>query len=108
MTERPIPIDLAPFADMLAGTREFLRVWVKEDGPVSVFVNPRPIGADPAAFGVALVDCIRHAAMTYANVTALSEKEALARIWEGVDAERAAADDTGLPPPVAVARRDED
>ena len=108
MTERPIPIDLAPFAGMLDDAREFLRVWAKQDGPVSVFVNPRPIGPDPAAFGAALVDCVRHAAMAYAKVTALSEEEALARIWEGIDAERAAPDDTGLPPPVAVARRDED
>ncbi len=108
MTDKPIPIDLMPFAEMLGGSREFLRVWAKQDGPVSVFVNPRPIGPDPAAFGVALVDCVRHAAMAYANATDLSAKEALARIWEGLDAERSAPTDTGLPPPVAVARRDDD
>ncbi len=108
MTDKPVPIDLVPFADMLGGSREFLRVWAKQDGPVSVFVNPRPVGPDPAAFGIALVDCVRHAAMAYANATDLSEKEALTRIWEGLDAERNAPTDTGLPPPVAVARRDDD
>jgi hypothetical protein len=108
MTDKPIPIDLVPFAEMLGGSREFLRAWAKHDGPVSVFVNPRPVGPDPAAFGIALVDCVRHAAMAYANATDLSEKEALARIWEGLDAERNAPTDNGLPPPVAVARRDDD
>jgi hypothetical protein len=108
MTDKPIPIDLVPFAEMLDGSREFLRVWAKQAGPVSVFVNPRPVGADPLAFGVALVDVVRHGAMAYAKATGISEKEALARIWEGLDAERNAPKDNGLPPPVAVARREDD
>ena len=108
MTDKPIPIDLVPFSEMLGGSREFLRVWARQEGPVSVFVNPRPVGADPALFGIAMVDCVRHAALAYANATGLSEKEALARIWQGLDAERNAPTDTGLPLPIAVARRDDD
>ena len=108
MTDKPVPIDLVPYAEMLGGSREFLRVWATQDGPVTVFVNPRPIGADPAALGVALVDVVRHGAMTYAQATGITEKEALARIWEGLDAERDAPTDNGLPPPVAVARREDD
>ena len=36
MTGKPIPIDLVPFAEMLDGSREFLRVWAKPDGAVTV------------------------------------------------------------------------
>jgi hypothetical protein len=108
MTDKPIPIDLVPFAEMLDGSREFLRVWAKPDGPVSVFVNPRPIGADPGALGAALVDIARHGAMAYARATGIPEKEALARIWEVLDEERNPVTDNGLPPPVAVARREDD
>lgn len=88
MTDKPIPIDLVPYADLLGDSREFLRVWAKEDGPVTCFINPVPIGADPFAFGMALVDCVRHGAKTYAQATGVSEMEALERIWQGVDAER--------------------
>ena len=51
MRAKPTPIDLVPYADLLGDSREFLRVWAKEDGPVTCFINPVPIGADPFAFG---------------------------------------------------------
>jgi hypothetical protein len=107
MTGKPIPIDLVPFADLLGDGREFLRVWAKGSSTLS-FVNPRPIGPDPAMFGTAMVDIARNAAATYAKATGISESEALDRIWEGFDAERnAAPDDNALPPPVVVARKDD-
>ena len=108
MSDTPVPIDLVPFAGLLTGSREFLRVWARPDDAVLVFVNPRPIGSDPAALGVALVDVVRHGAATYARATGISEQEALTRIWQGLDAERAAPTDNGLPPPVAVAKRKDD
>ena len=89
MTDKPIPIDLVPFAGMIEGAREFLRVWAKPDGPVTCFMNPVPIGADPAGYGIALVDCVRHGANAYARALNISYDEALARIWQGLDAERA-------------------
>lgn len=89
MSGKPIPIDLQPYAAMLGDSREFLRVWAKRDGPVMCFINPVPVGPDPAAFGIALVDCIRHAAKTYTKATGVPEEQALQRIWEGLDAERA-------------------
>jgi hypothetical protein len=49
-----------------------------------------PIGPDPFAFGLAMVDCVRHAARAYAGAVNIDEEAALARIWEGLDAERAA------------------
>lgn len=93
MSGRPVPIDLQPYVGMLGDSREFLRVWAQRDGPVTCFINPVPVGTDPAAFGVALVDCIRHAAKTYERATGLPEADALARIWAGLDAERASPTD---------------
>jgi hypothetical protein len=108
MTDKPIPIDLVPYAEMLGDSREFLRVWAKHGGTLS-FVNPRPLGADPALFGIAMVDVIRNAASTYAKATGVSEDEALDRIWMGLDAERSApTEDDALPPAVVVARKKDD
>ncbi len=47
MSNKLVPIDLAPYSDMLGGSREFLRVWVKVGGPVTCFINPVPVGDDP-------------------------------------------------------------
>ena len=107
MTEKPIPIDLVPFAETLGDGREFLRVWAKNGGTLS-FVNPRPLGADPALFGIAMVDVIRNAASSYAKAIGVPEDQALERIWMGFDAERGTStEDDALPPPVVVARKDD-
>jgi hypothetical protein len=107
MTDRPVPIDLVDYAEMLGNGREFLRVWTKGNTTLT-FVNPRPIGPDPAVFGIALADVIRTAAATYAKATGTSEEQALERIWAGLDAERdAVPDDNALPPPVVVTRKDD-
>lgn len=99
LKSKPIPIDLQSYTHMIADSREFLRVWAQKDGPVTCFINPVPVGPDPAAFGIAMVDCIRHAAKTYQRATGVSEAEALARIWEGLDAERGASTDVATPYP---------
>ncbi len=107
MTEKPIPIDLVPYAELLGDSRECLRVWAKDGGTLS-FINPRPLGADPALFGIAMVDVIRNAASTYAKATGVPEDQALERIWMGLDAERdAPTEDNALPPPVVVARKED-
>jgi len=67
MADKPVPIDLVPYSDMLGDSREFLRVWAKEGGPVTCFINPVPVGGDPMGYGIALVDCIRHGAKTWAR-----------------------------------------
>ena len=105
MTDKPTPIDLVPFAEMLDGSREFLRAWAKADGPTSYFVNPRALGADPALFGIALVDAARQAAAAWGKALGRPQDEMLTRIWEGLDAERTAPT-SDLPLPVAVARKD--
>lgn len=106
MTDKPIAIDLVPYAEMLDGAREFLRAWATADGPASYFVNPRALGADPALFGIALVDAARHAAVAWGKALDRPEGEMLARIWEGLEAERTAPT-TDLPLPIAVARKDD-
>jgi hypothetical protein len=104
MSDKPIPIDLVPHAALITGSREFLRVWAKEGGPVTCFINPVPVGSDPMGFGIALVDCVRHGAKTWARATGISEREALDRIWEGVDAERASPTDI----PIEIPTTDKD
>ncbi|HEY7806503.1 MAG TPA: DUF5076 domain-containing protein [Croceibacterium sp.] len=84
---------IADCADILAGSHEFLRMWVTADGPVTCLIDTQPIGADPFIQGIALTDCVRHGAKAYAHATGMSETEAEERIWAGLDAERTAPTD---------------
>ena len=86
--KKPVPIDLTRHAHLVEGSKEFLRVWVRDDGPVTCFVNPAALAPDPFAFGIALVDAVRNGARAWARAVNISEEEAEARIWEGLDAER--------------------
>ena len=86
-------LDVAGCADLLAGSREFLRMWHSESGPVTCLLNTQPLGDDPFVLGIALTDCVRHGAKAYARATGMSETEAEMRIWAGVDAERQAPTD---------------
>ena len=82
------PLDLTGCEPLLDGAGEFLRMWTRPGGPVTCFIDPKPIGADPFGFGIALVDCVRHGAKAYAQALGIPEEAALERIWEGFDAER--------------------
>lgn len=88
MNSKPVPIDLVPYAHLIEGSREFLRTWADPEGRIACFINPVPLGPDPALFGVALVEAARNAARTYAQAVNISEAEAQARIWHGLDTER--------------------
>src|SRR5262245_9025758 len=77
----PEALDLSGCETLLEGASEFLRMWYRPGGPVTCFIDPVPIGADPVALGIALVDCVRHGAKAYAHALSISEEEALARIW---------------------------
>lgn len=85
---RPGEIDVAGLS-FLDRSQEFARLWNEPGGPVTCIIEPRALGADPALFGMALVDAARHGAKAYAHATGVPEAQALARIWEGFDAERA-------------------
>jgi hypothetical protein len=94
---KPAPIDLVPYAHLVEQAQEFARQWRRADGAIVSFVNPLPLGPDPANFGIALVECIRQAAETYAKAVNISAEQAIARIWQGVDAERAQVRDPNNP-----------
>lgn len=73
---------------ILEGSTEFARMWSKSGGPVTCLIEPQALGPDPALFGMAMVDCLRHAGKAYAFAVGVSEAEAMERIWLGFDAER--------------------
>ena len=85
-------IDLAGF-DLLDGSFEFARLWAEPQGPMTCIIEPRALGADPFLFVIAMVDAIGHGAKAYAHALGIPEEEAHARIWEGLDAERASPTD---------------
>ena len=85
---KPIPIDLTRHGHLVEGATEFLRLWATPDGLFTCFVNPRPLGPDPRLLGVALAEAVEHGARAYARLTGITQDEAAARIWEGVDADR--------------------
>jgi hypothetical protein len=86
--------DVSAHSDLLSGAQEFMRVWAAPDGPATCFISPARLGADPFLFGIVLVDCLKHGAKAYAQAVGISEDHALARIWEGFEAERNAPTDT--------------
>ena len=83
----PGEIDVSEF-DFLKGSTEFARLWSEQNGSQTCIIEPRGLGADPALFGMAMVDAIRHGAKAYSHAVGIDEESALARIWEGFDAER--------------------
>jgi Domain of unknown function (DUF5076) len=81
-------------ADLLVRSREFLRMWAEENGPVTCFIDPAAAGADPFGFGLALVDAIRHGANAYSHAVDISVEDALARILDGFYSEMGNPTDT--------------
>jgi hypothetical protein len=90
----PKPLDVSECGSLLEGASEFLRMWNWPGGPVTCFIDPVPVGADPFGFGLALMDCVGHGANAYAQALGIPAEEAMARILEGFDAERANPTDT--------------
>jgi hypothetical protein len=86
-------IDVGEFG-FLDGSQEFARLWAEPGGPMTCIIEPRALGADPFLFGMAMVDAVSHGAKAYAHALGIPEAEALARIWQGLDAERVSPTDT--------------
>ena len=82
-------IDLTDFEAMIEGSGEFLRAWHSSESGACFFVQPENLEADPFIFGMAMVDMARHAARAWSQAVNVTEGDALARILEGFDAERA-------------------
>lgn len=89
----PGEIDVSDLG-FLTGSTEFARFWKEQGGKQTCIIDPRGLGADPALFGMAMVDAMRHGAKAYAQAVNIPEDHALARIWEGFDAERENPTDT--------------
>ena len=64
-------------------------MWKPLDGGAICFVQPENLTADPFVFGMMMVDAVKHAARAWSQAVNISEEAALARIFEGFDAERA-------------------
>ena len=88
-------LDIAPARHVLAGGREFVRMWRRSSGEVVCLIDPAALAADPAIFGIALVDAVRHGARAWARAVCIPEEEAEQRIWFGLDAERGHPTDLG-------------
>ena len=73
--------------ELLENSVEIARMWVEDNGPATCFIQPERL-QDPEAFGMLMVDTVRHAARAYSQCYGMSENEALGRIWDGLDAER--------------------
>jgi hypothetical protein len=78
----------------LAGANEFLRMWSQPKGNAICLIDPAALGADPAVFGLAMVDALRHGAKAWAQAVQIDEEHAFARIMEGFNAELGNPTDT--------------
>jgi hypothetical protein len=67
---------------------EIARLWVSHRGPSMIYMNAH-VMPDPRMFGMLVADTAMQGAKAYAQAHGISETEAMARIWEGLDAERA-------------------
>jgi hypothetical protein len=79
--ELPIPLPAASDAKAF----ELLRVWVAHRGQhVSIATQ---VWEDPAAWGIMLVDLVKHIASAYQQTTGYEYESTVSRIREGFDAE---------------------
>jgi hypothetical protein len=74
--------------DLLDNSVEVARLWVENEGPATCIIQPERL-AEPEMFGMLMADAIRHGARAFSQCYGMTEDEALSRIWQGVDAERA-------------------
>lgn len=68
-------------------SHEIARLWVTHNGPSTAYINSY-VMPDPSLYGMLLADAAHHGARAYAKMHGSTVEEALARIWEGLDAER--------------------
>src|SRR5262249_24694111 len=81
LNELPVP----PSCQMSERASEVLRVWINQDNNMDVSLWTA--FADPAAWGILLVDIARHVGRAYESDGTHSQSEALERVWEGLNAE---------------------
>lgn len=74
------------FRDLTDDAFELARFWVNTER--SFVAVGRPEQWQPELLGSLLVESVHTAASAYAAQTGMTEKEALARMWNGFDEER--------------------
>lgn len=89
------PLDLSAIEEQLGDASEFMRMWSRGGGAMCI-IEPQNLGADPAMFGIAMADAIRHGAKAWANAVQVSEEHALERIMQGFNAEMKSPTDKPL------------
>jgi hypothetical protein len=99
VSARPIDVTGVPGLD---NATEFLRMWSQPGGPVTCLIDPMVLGPDPMAFGIAIVDAIRHGAIAYARAVGAGEDQCFNRIMEGVMAELGEPTDDPKPMPGGI------
>ena len=82
----------APELAQEEGSAEILRMWVRKDWS-RLQVSLTTHHHDPAVWGIALADAMRHVAKAYALNGKLAENDALVRIKQTFDAEWGAPTD---------------
>jgi glyoxylase-like metal-dependent hydrolase (beta-lactamase superfamily II) len=83
---RAIPLGDAPLGETAA---EVARIWITDGGGATVLIDPGVLD-DAEMFGVLMADTIDHAAKAHAEAMDMTEEQAAALIWRGVDRARAA------------------
>jgi glyoxylase-like metal-dependent hydrolase (beta-lactamase superfamily II) len=84
--KRAIPLGDAPLGETAA---EVARIWITDGGGATVLIDPGVLD-DAEMFGVLMADTIDHAAKAHAEAMDMTEEQAAALIWRGVDRARAA------------------
>jgi hypothetical protein len=91
---KPHPNEIAltdVFSDIPDDAFELARFWMNDKR--SFVAVGRPKEWNPELLGYLLVECLHTAAAAYAQQSDMSEKEALGRIWAGIDEERGRLND---------------
>jgi hypothetical protein len=83
----PGEISLTALPGLPSDAQEVARIWVTSDR--SFVAVGRSAAWEPELLGSLIVECVYNAAATYASGGAISQPEALDRLWRGFDEERA-------------------
>ena len=84
-------IPLASASGLGPKSAEVARIWITDRKGSTVLIDAGVL-SDAEMFGVLMADTIAHAAKAHAAVLGITEEQAAALIWRGVDTARATID----------------
>lgn len=82
---RAIPVNSVP--SIRGDSAEVARIWITNGKGSTVLIDAGVL-SDAEMFGVLMADTIGHAARAHAQALELTEEQALALIWRGLDRAR--------------------